>query len=130
MSVVIDSSVVVAALTDAASEGVWAEKILEGGDLYAPELLFVEATSVLRRLEAGRQITQPEAQAAFEDLMRLQVELHRFEPFAARIWDLRHNVSSYDGWYIALAEALELPLATLDGQLVRATGPKCRFLTP
>jgi predicted nucleic acid-binding protein len=39
-------------------------------------------------------------------------------------------VTSYDGWHVALAEALDLPLATLDGRLVKAEGPKCRFLTP
>ena len=71
-----------------------------------------------------------EANAAFEDLMELDVELQAFEPFSERVWDLRHNVTSYDGWYVALAEALDLPLATLDKRLVKAEGPKCRFLTP
>lgn len=130
MSVVIDSSVVVAALLDTGDHGVWAEKILAEGALYAPELLRVEAANVLRRLERGKEITEQEANAAFEELMELAVELHEFEPFSERVWELRHNVTSYDGWYVALAEALNLPLATLDGRLVTAEGPKCRFLTP
>jgi predicted nucleic acid-binding protein len=41
-----------------------------------------------------------------------------------------HTVTSYDAWYVALAEALELPLATLDGRLSRARGVGCKFLTP
>ena len=130
MSVVVDSSVVVAALVDAGDNGAWAEKILEQGGLYAPELLRVETANVLRRLERGKEITEQEANAAFEDLMDLDVELHAFEPFSDRVWELRHNVTSYDGWYVALAEALNLPLATLDGRLAKAEGPKCRFLTP
>ena len=130
MSVVVDSSVVVAALVDTGDNGAWAEKILEQDDLYAPELLRVEASNVLRRLERGKEITEQEANAAFEDLMELDVELHAFEAFSERVWDLRHNVTSYDGWYVALAEALDLPLATLDKRLVKAEGPKCRFLTP
>jgi predicted nucleic acid-binding protein len=130
LSVVIDSSVVVAALLDTDDRGVWAEKVLEQGGLYAPELLRVEAANVLRRLERGKEITEQEANAAFEDLMELDVELHAFEPFSARVWELRHNVTSYDGWYVALAEALNLPLATLDERLVKAEGPTCRFLTP
>ena len=130
MSVVIDSSVVVAALLDTGEHGAWAEKILEQGDLYAPELLRVESANVLRRLERGKEITEQEAHAAFEELMELNVELQEFEPFSERVWELRHNVTSYDGWYVALAEALNLPLATLDGRLVKAEGPKCRFLTP
>jgi hypothetical protein len=28
-------------------------------------------------------------------------------------------VAIYDGWYVALAEALDLPLATLDGRLAK-----------
>ena len=120
----------VAALVDTGENGAWAEKILEQDDLYAPELLRVEAANVLRRLERGKEITEQEANAAFEDLMELDVELHSFEAFSERVWDLRHNVTSYDGWYVALAEALDLPLATLDTRLVKAEGPKCRFLTP
>jgi predicted nucleic acid-binding protein len=62
--------------------------------------------------------------------MQLDMELFSFDPFADRIWELRHTVTSYDAWYVALAEALGLPLATLDGRLSRAKGVACRFLTP
>jgi predicted nucleic acid-binding protein len=130
LSIVLDSSIVVAALVDTGANGDWAEKMLERGDLCAPELLRVEAANVLRRLVRGREITDQEANAAFEDLMELDVELHAFEPFSQRVWELRHNVTSSEGWYVALAEALNLPLATLDGRLAKAEGPKCRFLTP
>ena len=59
-----------------------------------------------------------------------EIELFPYEPFASRAWELRRNLTAYDGWYVALAEALELPLATLDRHLARATGPRCRFLKP
>jgi predicted nucleic acid-binding protein len=39
-------------------------------------------------------------------------------------------VTAYDAWYVAIAEALELPLATLDRRLVAANGPRCEFATP
>lgn len=32
--------------------------------------------------------------------------------------------------YVAVAEALDVPLATLDARLSRASGVRCRFLTP
>lgn len=129
MSVVIDAAVVVAALIDTGAEGAWAERIVEEHALYAPELVRVEATNVLRRLERAKQITEPEANAAQQDLMELDVELFPFEPFNERIWELRHTVTSYDAWYVALAEELRIPLATLDERLTRADGPKCEFLT-
>ena len=53
-----------------------------------------------------------------------------FEPFAARAWALRATVTSYDAWYVAVAEAIATPLATLDLRLARAAGPRCRFQTP
>lgn len=130
MNAVVDSSVLVAALIDAGDYGVWAEGILSGGSLNAPELVYVETTNILRRLELTRQITTPEANAAQDDLMQLNLELFSFQPFAERIWELRYTVTSYDAWYVALAEALRLPLATLDKRLYKAEGPACDFLIP
>jgi len=121
---------VVAALIDTGADGVWAEKILEQQDLYAPEHLPVEVANVIRRLERGKVITEHQANGAFHDLIDLDIQLHGFQSFAERIWELRQNVAIYDGWYVSLAEALDVPLATLDARLVQAHGPKCRFLTP
>jgi predicted nucleic acid-binding protein len=130
VSVVVDSSVLVAALVDTGAHGTWAEDVIATGPLYAPELARAEATNVLRRLERAKRITTPEANAAHEDLMQLEMQIFAFDPFADRIWGLRHNVTSYDAWYIAVAEALKLPLATLDRRLSRTDGPTCEFLTP
>jgi predicted nucleic acid-binding protein len=130
LSTVIDSSVVVAALVDSGPHGDWAEAVLAGGSLQAPELVRVEATNIFRRLEGAKLITTPEANAAQDDLMQLDIDLFPFEPFAGRIWELRHNVTSYDAWYVAIAEALKLPLATLDEPLSKSNGVSCKFLTP
>jgi predicted nucleic acid-binding protein len=62
--------------------------------------------------------------------MRLELDLFPFGPFAEWVWDLRDNLTSYDAWYVALAEALRCPVATLDKRLTRASGPKCSFITP
>src|SRR5207237_128838 len=67
----------------------------------------------------------PDAEALF-----LRVELFPYEPFAERVWDLRTNVTAYDGWYVALAETLGARLATLDTRLSRAKGPRCAFTIP
>ena len=62
--------------------------------------------------------------------MALPVELFRYDLVAARVWELRGNLTCYDGWYVALAERLEAPMATLDVELTRAPGVRCSFLTP
>jgi predicted nucleic acid-binding protein len=38
------------------------------------------------------------------------------------MWAMRDNVTAYDAVYLALAEALELPLVTTDARLASATG--------
>ncbi|MEP6885573.1 MAG: type II toxin-antitoxin system VapC family toxin [Gammaproteobacteria bacterium] len=119
-----------AALVDVGPNGVWAENVLASGLLHAPEPACAEATNILRRLERAKIITTAEANGAQDDLMRLDIELFPFEPFAARIWELRHNVTSYDAWYISLAEALRVPMATLDERLRKSSGVACQFLTP
>jgi predicted nucleic acid-binding protein len=130
VSAVVDASVLIAALVDTSPHGEWAEEVLAGGGLHAPELARVEATNILRRLERAKVITLSEANAAQEDLMQLSVELFSFDPFADRVWELRHTVTSYDAWYVAVAEALKLPLATLDERLGKVKGLTCEFLTP
>ena len=125
-----DSSLIAAALIDSGPRGAWAENVLALGSLHAPELMLVEVSNILRRLEGSGQIATPEANGAQEDLMLLEVELLPFAPFADRVWELRRNVTSYDAWYVAIAEALELPLATLDKRLSRSTGVACKFLLP
>lgn len=130
MSAVVDASLLVAALVNSGPEGAWAERILADAPLYAPELVSVEATNILRRLERSKQISRAEANAAYEDLLQLDLELFPFQPFAQRIWELRYNVTSYDAWYVALAESISLPLATLDKKLAKTKGVACEFLTP
>lgn len=40
------------------------------------------------------------------------------------MWRLRANHSAYDATYVALAEALDAPLATCDKKLAAAVGRK------
>ena len=128
MTAVVDASVLVAALVDSGREGAWAESALSDGGLAAPELVLAETCNILRRLQLAREISRLEANGAQSDLLRLEMDLFPFMPFAGRVWALRGNLTCYDAWYVALAEALDCPLLTLDRKLCRATGPKCDFV--
>ena len=127
---VVDASFVVAALVDGGREGTWADSMLAGDALAAPHLLPVEVANILRRSAAGGELTADSASMAHADLLALRIELFPYRPFASRVWELRENVACYDAWYVALAEVLDAPLATLDVRLSRATGPRCRFQLP
>ena len=124
MTVVVDASVLVA---DSGAEGAWAESMVAEGPLASPELALVEASNILRRLEQAGQLSSLEAASAHGDLLQFDMELF---PFADRVWALRHNLTCYDAWYVALAEALNCPLLTLDRRLSRANGPTCNIVTP
>ena len=130
MIVVADASVLVASLVDHGTAGRWAESWIAGGPVIGPELLPAEATNALRRLERARKISPLEAASAHGDLLRLHMRLFPFAPFARRVWKLRENLSSYDAWYVALAEASGCPLVTMDGRLGRAPGPECEIIVP
>lgn len=130
MTTVVDASVLVAALVDSGNEGKWAESLLAEGSLAGPELVLAEASNILRRLERAEQISRIEATTAHGDLLRLDLELFPFAPFAERVWALRGNLTSYDAWCVALAEALGCPLVTLDRRLSRASGPNCEIVVP
>ncbi|HEX9681715.1 MAG TPA: PIN domain-containing protein [Acidimicrobiales bacterium] len=129
MTIVADASVVVAALVDSGPDGRWAEQQLTSGVLAGPHLLPAEVANVLRRAAGAQEITEDTASLAHADLLDLRLELFSYEIFAPRIWELRHNLTAYDAWYVAVAELLEAPLATLDGRLASAPGPRCEIRT-
>lgn len=130
MTLVIDASLVVSALVDKSSTGKWAESILLTGPLNAPHLMPAEVTNILRRAAMRGEITADVASMAHADLLDLRVAYFPYAPFAARVWELGDNVTAYDAWYVALAEALGSSLATLDNRLAQAAGPRCGFETP
>jgi predicted nucleic acid-binding protein len=130
MTLVVDSGLMAAALVDSGPDGIWADHLLATDDLAAPHLMPAEVANVLRRATMSGEISADTASMAYADLLSLRVELFSYEPFANRVWELRDNVTAYDGWYVALAESLGARLATLDLRLSRATGPRCGFATP
>ena len=130
MGVVVDASVLVAAVLDPGPDGDWAARVLADEHLAAPQLAPIEAANALRGAALARKISHPEATAKYRQIIDLGMELLDFEPFARRIWELRFNLSPYDAWYVACAESQGVPLATLDARIRRAPGPTCGFLMP
>jgi len=128
--IVVDASVLVAALTAADRNGTWAADQLADESLAAPASAPFEVANVLRRLEITGDIDRTAAALALEDLLDLPIDLFPFEVLARPLWRLRHNVTAYDGAYVALAEALGVPLVTLDRRLARAPGTTVAIRTP
>ena len=130
MTVVLDASVVISALVDSTPEGRWAASLMETESLACPHIVMPEVANVLRRLEVAGIISASNATEGLNTLTRLNVELYPFIPFARQIWSLRHNMTCYDAFYVAVAEFLDCPLATFDGRLARAAQSRCKLIFP
>ena len=90
--------------------------------LHAPHLLDLEVTQVLRRLARQKIITEDRADEAVRDLLDLRIHRYSHVVFLNRIWQLRHNFSTYDAAYLVLAEQLRATLLTRDTKLASASG--------
>ena len=74
----------------------------------------------LRQMGSHKLLTAPEADHLAEVFRNAPIEHVHIGPQAARVWDLRHNISPYDACYIAASEELGAPQVTTDLRLARA----------
>lgn len=119
--VVIDASAAIELVLDRPLARALLER-LGDEDLHAPHLIDVEVAHALRRLNAAKAIADTRVQEALNDFADLGIQRHAHDLFVPRIWQLRRSLTAYDAAYVALAEALEAPLLTLDAKLGRGHG--------
>jgi predicted nucleic acid-binding protein len=95
-------------------------------ELHAPTVIDYEFQSTIRRFARLRMIPAEKAVEALRVFTSMRVVRHPAERFYSRMWDMRDNISTYGAAYVALAEALDIPLMTTDQRLARAAGPYCQ----
>lgn len=127
--IVIDSSALVHALTDTGRRGKVVRDRLDDEDvLAAPSLLDSEVLSALvgmaRRSGAGTPavISTRSRDKATDVYRQLSLTRHDVLPLWPRMVQLASNLSVYDASYVALAEALAVPLVTSDARIARGYG--------
>jgi predicted nucleic acid-binding protein len=120
--IVVDTSAIIGVLAGRPAATGLAERVRSDGDLHAPHLLDVEFQHALRRLVLAGAIGEDRAADARVDFADLLVVRYPHVSLADRMWELRHNVTAYDAAFLALAEALDVPLVTCDARLARAPG--------
>ena len=90
-----------------------------------PHLADAEIVHALRARVRREEVDVSVAERAIETWGRLGLYRVPAVGMLARIWELRENLSAYDATYVAVAEALDVPLVTADARLARALGPTC-----
>lgn len=124
--IVIDASALLDALVRSDGHGDRARDRLERDlDHHAPHIVKAEALSGLRKLTAAGEVAERQGSPLIRQIMDLNIDTYPIEGFIPRIWGLRANLTVYDAWYVALAEALEIPLVTTDHRIPGAPGITC-----
>lgn len=124
--IVADGSAIVVAAVDATERGASVRaRLARSGPVAAPHLVDAEIGQGLRGLVLRSQLAPDDAERTLAVVGGLVTRRYAHRPLATRAWQLRDNVSFYDGLYVALAEALDAPLLTADRRLAAAVGPTC-----
>lgn len=124
---VIDASAVVSIVASGAATVSSAVSRIDGATLHAPAIVSAEVDSALRGLSAGGRLTSAQADAARAMAHELPIELWPWALLTDRAWALRHNLSTHDAGYVALAERLGATLLTGDRCLAASTGARCEI---
>ncbi|MFC6088800.1 type II toxin-antitoxin system VapC family toxin [Saccharothrix lopnurensis] len=98
------------------------ENRLFTGTAAAPELIDAEAFKVIRRLHLNAVLTEPQATGIMQRVHEAPITRFTHRALSQRAWEIRHAVSAFDAFYVALAEQLGVPLITCDKRLAGANG--------
>ena len=122
---VVDASALFEVVAD--TPGSEAVRALLAGDPEhaAPHLVDAEVLSAIQTHHRLGSLDATAAAQAVDDLRLWPGERWAHRALLERAWDLRHNVRGYDALYVALAEALDATLVTLDRRLGRVTSLRC-----
>ncbi len=120
--IVIDASVIATALGDDGPDGRVARDRLRGETLVAPALLDGEVLAVWGRQVAAGEMDEARAAAARDDLAALALVRVDERPLAARCRRLVPVLTASEARYVALADALGIPLVTADESTVDKGG--------
>ena len=122
---VVDASCLYEVVADAAGAEQVRARLALDPDHAAPHLIDVEVLGVVRRDHLLGRLDATAAHQAVEDLHDWPGERFGHRRLLERAWELRGNVRPWDAMYVALAEALDAPLLTLDRRLGRVQGLAC-----
>lgn len=121
--IVVDAGALVLALTSGTAQGAAARAALNADDGWlAPAHMPGEVLRTLHKAVLGRQLEPQDAEAAADTATALAIEYVLPDALLLRAaWAWRHNISIYDGLYVAVAVERSAAVITVDRRLADAT---------
>jgi predicted nucleic acid-binding protein len=107
--------------------------LLAGHELIAPPLLRSEVQSTLRSLDWRRAVSPELVQAGRQRLRQAPVQLTTADDHLERAWAIAARLGwarTYDAEYIAVAQAHDVALLTIDERLQRGATGIVTIVTP
>jgi predicted nucleic acid-binding protein len=89
-------------------------------ELWAPDLIYAEVASAVRKLTARRLLDSRAGERAVGQLVRLPIAVAGTQPLVADAWKMSDHVTVYDACYVLLARRLRAPFVTADDRFARA----------
>lgn len=124
---VLDSSALVE-LVRRGPHAAWVARWIDGACTL--HLADSEAVAALTGLVRGGVITRERASDAVRLIDDLPIDRFPLHGLLGRTLQLSEAVAAYDAGYLALAEAIDEPLVTLDRRLARGAPRTIRVVTP
>lgn len=122
---VVDSATLVQYLTGRDDTAKRVRERLTGVPLAAPQGVDLEVISGIRGLVLGGKVRGDDGQEALALLRHIDIRRYEIAALTDRIWVLRQNMWPYDAAFVALAEALDVPLVSIDSTFTRTPGIRC-----
>lgn len=124
---IVDASCLVEVVADTPRAEEISARLAADVEHAAPHVIDVEVMGVIRSLHMRGRLDATAAGQAVSDLREWPGERVGHQWLLDRAWELRASVRGCDAFYVALAEAFDATLLTLDARLARAHGPTCRI---
>ncbi len=123
---VVDASCLFEVVADTPRAATIAHRMGQDGEQAAPHVVDVEVLGVIRAQYLRGRLDGTAAGQAVADLRDWPGERFSHRWLIDRAWQLRDSVRGWDAFYVALAEAFDATLLTLDARLARSHGLACR----
>ena len=127
--VVLDASAAIEIALDTSRGLRLASHLPTEGEVMAPDHFFAEVGSALRRMENHADLFAERAALALRRVLSLRVRRVSTRGLLPVAWELRRNLTSGDGLYVALTRLLDVALVTAGDRLSRVPALGVRVIT-